>query len=175
MTYQYCMNLGPLEAEILINHMDHQSSNTFAAFAMILRVFPTFIIMFMMIGEFCIYLRIVYHLWKHDERSLLNKTITVNMRQERNHKNVITLGGQAFSFFVELVMAIYCLIHMKYTKLADPSMMSILIIIANTSVSVAHFVASHELKRFLQSSHLQRGSGDSREPLIPGNHYYYYC
>ena len=149
-TYQYCMNLGPLEAEILINHMDmdHQSSDTFA---MILRVFPTFIIMLMMIGEFSIYLRIVYHLWKHDERSLLNKTITVNMRQERNHKNVITLGGQAFSFFVELVMAIYCLIHMKYTKLADPSMMSILIIIANTSVSVAHFVASHELKRFLRS------------------------
>ena len=72
------------------------------------------------------------------------------MRQERNHKNVITLGGQAFSFFVELSVAIYCVIHMNYTT-ADPSNMPILIIIGSTIVSVGQFVCSHELKRYLRS------------------------
>ena len=146
--YQYCRNLGHLQAEVLIKYQDTQSQT---GYAMILRVLPTFIIFFMIVGEFSIYVTIVYHLWNHDKRSLLNKTISDNMRQERNHKNVITLSGQAFSFFLEIVMVIYCLFHMKYTKFADPSMMSILIIIANSSVSVAHFVVSHELKRYLKS------------------------
>ena len=142
------MNLGPLQAGILIKHQDTHSQT---GYAMTLRVLPTFIIFFMVVGEFSIYVTFVYHLWNHDKGSLLNKTITVSMRQERNHKNVITLSGQAFSFFLEIVLVIYCLFHMKYTKFADPSMMSILIIIANSSVSVAHFVVSHELKRYLKS------------------------
>ena len=134
------MNLGPLEAEILNNHINYEPNNGYA-----------FILMAMLIGEFIIYLIIIYNLWNHDERLQLNKIITVNMRQERNHKNVITIGGQAFSFFVELSVAIYCVFHMNYTKSADSSNMSILIIIGSTLVSVAHFVCSHELKRFLRS------------------------
>ena len=34
------------------------------------------------------------------------------------------------------------------------------------------FVKRIQEKLFLQSSHLQRGSGDSREPLVPGNHWF---
>ena len=138
-TYQYCMNLGPLEAEILNNHINYEPNNGYA-----------FILMAMLIGEFIIYIIIVYHLWNHDEKLQLDKIITINMRQERNHKNVITLGGQAFSFFVELSVAIYCVVHMNYTT-ADPSNMPILIIIGSTIVSVGQFVCSHELKRYLRS------------------------
>ena len=53
--YQYCRNLGPLQAEVLIKHQDTQSQTSYA---MILRVLPTFIIFFMIVGEFSIYVTV---------------------------------------------------------------------------------------------------------------------
>ena len=108
-TYQFCMNLGPLEAEILNNHINYEPNNGYA-----------FILMAMLIGEFFIYLTIICHLWNHDERLQLNEIITIKMRQERNHKNVITLSGQAFSFFCRNISGhLLCVPHElhKYVNL----------------------------------------------------------
>ena len=149
-TYQYCMSLGQQEVETILLHKNQQTENSLA---IMMRIGPALFLMLVMIGEFAIYIRIVSHLWNHDKKSLLNKTITVNMRKERNHKNVITLGGQAFSFFVEIFCCMYVLFHMKNTDMTDPSTMPIMIIIGNTLVSVYHFASSHELKRFLKSEY----------------------
>ena len=116
-----------------------------------LRLGPGVVLMLCVVGELSIYCGIAYHLWKHDKRSLNNKTITVTMRKERNQKNVITLGGQAFAFFVEIITSGYILFHMKYTNLTDPSTMSVMILVSNSLVSISQFLSSHELKRYLRT------------------------
>ena len=146
--YQFCMDMEKMEVEALLRY-----KNLLTEFdlAMILRLGIGVVISLMLIGELTIYVGIAYYLWNHDKRSQLNKTITVTMRKERNQKNVITLGGQAFAFFVEIITAVYVMFHMKYTNLTDPSTMSIVILTTNSIVSLSQLVSSHELKRYLKT------------------------
>ena len=146
--YQFCMDMEKMEVEALLRY-----KNLLTEFdlAMILRLGIGVVISLMLIGELTIYVGIAYYLWNHDKRSQLNKTITVTMRKERNQKNVITLGGQAFAFFVEIIAGVYVLFHMKYTNLTDPSTMSIVILTTNSIVSLSQLVSSHELKRYLKT------------------------
>ena len=147
-SYQFCMDLGQLEVDTLLLHKDLHTKDSLA---IMLRIGPGLFLMIVTIGEFCIYISIIFFLWNHDKESFLSKTITVDMRRERNHKNVITLGGQAFSFFVELLICVYMLFHMKNTDMSDPSTMPIMIIIGSSVLSIFHFVSSHELKHYLKS------------------------
>ena len=146
--YQFCMDLEKREVEILLGY---KNLLTKVDLAMMLRLGIGVVISLMVIGELTIYIGIAYYLWNHDKRSQLNKTITVTMRKERNQKNVITLGGQAFAFFVEIIAGVYVLFHMKYTNLTDPSTMSIVILTTNSIVSLSQLVSSHELKRYLKT------------------------
>ena len=147
-SYQFCMGLGQLEVDTLLLHKNLHPKDSLA---IMLRIGPGLFLMIVTIGEFCIYVSIIFFLWNHDKESFLSKTITVDMRRERNHKNVITLGGQAFSFFMELLICVYMLFHMKNTDMSDPSTMPIMIIIGSSVLSICHFVSSHELKRYLKS------------------------
>ena len=147
-SYQFCMGLGQLEVDTLLLHKNLHPKDSLA---IMLRIGPGLFLMIVTIGEFCIYVSIIFFLWNHDKESFLSKTITVDMRRERNHKNVITLGGQAFSFFVELLICVYMLFHMKNTDMSDPSTMPIMIIIGSSVLSIFHFASSHELKRYLKS------------------------
>ena len=147
-SYQFCMGMGKLEVDTLLLHKNLLPKDNLA---IMLRIGPGLFLMLVVLGEFCIYVSIISHLWNHDKKSLLSKTITVDMRKERNHKNVITLGGQAFSFFVEILICIYMLFHMKNTDMSDPSTMPMMIIIGSSVLSMSHFASSHELKRYLKS------------------------
>ena len=146
--YQFCMDMEKREVEALLWHKNHHTKNDLA---IMLRVGPGIVLMLCVVGELSIYSGIAYHLWNHDKWSVINKTITVSMRKERNQKNVITLGGQAFAFFVEIFTSAYILFHMKYTNLKDPSTMSVMILVSNSLVSVSQFLSSHELKRYLKA------------------------
>ena len=147
-SYQFCMGLGQLEVDTLLLHKNLHPKDSLA---IMLRIGPGLFLMIVTIGEFFIYISIIFFLWNHDKESFLSKTITVDMRKERNHKNVITLGGQAFSFFVELLICVYMLFHMKNTDMSDPSTMPIMIIIGSSVLSIFHLASSHELKRYLKS------------------------
>ena len=146
--YQFCMDMEKREVEALLRHKNLQTKNDLG---IMLRLGPGLVLMLCVVGELSIYCGIACHLWKHDKRSLNNKTITVTMRKERNQKNVITLGGQAFAFFVEIITSGYILFHMKHTNLTDPSTMSVMILVGNSLVSISQFLSSHELKRYLRT------------------------
>ena len=146
--YQYCMNQGYLKAKV-INEYSYDTS--YDNYIWALRLTPLFITMILPLVEFTIYTTIIWHLWKHDKRSVENQTITNRMRQDRTNKNVITLSGQAGTFVVEFVVTIYVIINVKYLSIADPSLMPIILTITNTVLSISQFVTSHELKRFVKS------------------------
>ena len=146
--YQYCMDQGHLKAKVI---NEHSYDSTYDNYIWALRLTPLFITMILPLAEFTIYTAISWHLWKHDKRSVENKTITNRMRRDRNDKNVITLSGQAGTFVVELIVTIYVIIHVKNLSIADPSLMPIILTITNTVLSISQFVTSHELKRFVKS------------------------
>ena len=104
--FQFCMDIGPFQAQTIVEHQDKNLS----MFIKIIRVCPVVIGQFLMFGELSIYVWLIYQLWKHDEISQKKKVITEMMRKERNQKNVITLFGQTSSFLVEVVQ---CLNTMK--------------------------------------------------------------
>ena len=100
--------------------------------------------------ELFIYMRIIYHLWKHDKENFQHKIITESMRQERNRKNVITLRGQVICFVIEMAFAIYLFIHTANFEFADASVMPITIIIASTIISIVQISSAHEMMRFIK-------------------------
>ena len=145
--YQFCMDIGPLRAETIIQHQDKNLSTIFK----IIQVCPVLIAQSLILGEFLIYVWLLYQLWKHDKTSHNDGIITELTKKERNQKNVITLYGQVTSFFVEYIICIYVIVHITNKSSLDPSIMPVSLIVASTLVAISQFVTSHEMKRFVQS------------------------
>ena len=144
--YEYCMDLGSEQAQILhsYTHKDYDD-----VMFKVLRFAPQFIGKTSILLEFLIYVWIMYHLWKHDKKKYQDKIITEQMRKERNHKNVLTLKGQVCTFFIGMSHSFYILLHVSSFSF-DPSSMALSLIVNSTLILVTQLVSSHELKRFLQ-------------------------
>ena len=100
------------------------------------------------LGEFAIYVKICYTLWRHDKR--MKGKISNNDMQQRKRKNVITLSGQLSSFIVELIGQFFVLAQIFNNELADPSVMAINFIKYSTFVSLSQLWCSHELMRYIK-------------------------
>ena len=144
---QYCMNMSPLQADIVSEY----SQGSILIFGKSLRILKNVMGQAMVIGELLIYIRIISSIWKHDQDAKDKDIITHQAQKQRNHKNVITLYGQAASFLVELTFAIYLLIYHLHIppENRDPSHVIISYLISNTLVSVTQFLSSHELRSFV--------------------------
>ena len=62
---QYCINMSPLQADIISQY----SQGSIFIFGRILRTIKTVIVQAMVIGEFFIYISIIFSLWKHDKNA----------------------------------------------------------------------------------------------------------
>ena len=144
---QYCINLSPVYADIV----NAYSQGSIFVFGKILRTIKIVIIQGMVIGEFLIYVKIMFSIWKHDKNAKDKDIISPQDRKQRNHKNVITLYGQAATFLVKLIISIYVLIYHFYIPVEnrDPSHLVISFLISHTIVSVTQFLCSHELRNFV--------------------------
>ena len=144
---QYCINLSPLQADIFSQY----SQGSIFIFGRILRTIKTVIVQTMVIGEFFIYVRILFSIWKHDKNAKNRDIISPQDLKQRNQKNIITLYGQAATFFVEFTISIYLLIYHFYIPVEnrDPSHLVITFLISHTIVSVTQFLCSHELRNFV--------------------------
>ena len=146
--YQYCMDEGHEKVEIL-HQYNIQEYNNFLFKA--LQVIPGTIIRSLILLELLIYLWIIYHLWKHDKENCEQKVITQQMRNQRNHKNIITLKGQIITFVIEIVYFLYIAVHTFDSAFVDASVMPMSLIIISTVTSVVQILTSHEMMRFLKS------------------------
>ena len=145
--YQQCMDLGHKQVETLQEYKIKEYDDLIYKG---LRAFLGLVIRCFILLEFVIYLWIIYHLWKHDERSFKEKVISNHMRKERNHKNIITLKGQMLTFLIEIIYSIYVAMHNFNPDFADASVKSISLIIASTIVSIVQILTSHEMMRFVR-------------------------
>ena len=117
--YQFCMNLGTVQAKVLHDYADREY-NHFLVNS--LRVGAVIFGQLIIIGELVIYLWLIYHLRMHDKQKHQQGIITSSMVYERKRKNVITLYGQITSFVVEIVLSIYIMIHVSVNQsIVDPS------------------------------------------------------
>ena len=146
-TYQECMDLGHEKVETL---QQYKIKDFNELVYMGVRVFLGSVARCFIILEFIIYLWIIYHLWRHDERNYKEKVISDQMRKERNHKNIITLKGQMITFLIEITYSIYVAMHNSNPNFADASVLSISLIVGSTIVSVVQILTSHEMMRFVK-------------------------
>ena len=145
--FQFCMDIGPLQAETIVQHQDRN----FPTIVKIIRLCPLVIAQLLILGEISIYVWLIYKLCKHDKMSLKDGIITELTKRERNQKNVITLFGQVTSFFVEFIVTVYIMVHITNNSSLDPSVMPISLIIASTLIAISQIVTSHEMKRFIEN------------------------
>ena len=148
--YQFCMNLGPVQAQVLHNYAEKEY-NHFLVNS--LRVGAVFFGQVIITGELVIYLWLLYHLRLHDVKTHQEGVITAKMVSERKRKNVITLYGQITSFVVEIVLSIYIMIHVSFNQsIVDPSVFPISNIVSFTIVALAQFFTSHDMRRFVKET-----------------------
>ena len=100
--------------------------------------------------EFGIYVKIIHDLWHHDKEYLLNGTITRNMAQNRNRKNIISLRGQIACFLIETCCIATYFIGFVFKFEDSSSLNPIMTILSQSLVSIAQFFASHEMQRFVK-------------------------
>ena len=145
--YQFCMDLGPVQAKVLHQYENHQKNHPIFS---ILRIGCVVIAQMMIIGELTIYLWLLYQLRIHDKERYQEGVITTDMVKERKRKNVITLYGQMASFVVEIVMSFYVMIHaLIYPSITDPSVFTINSIVSLTMIALIQFFTSHDMRRFV--------------------------
>ena len=101
------------------------------------------------IGELIIYIRLCYTLWNHDE-GMKNKISSDDLCQ-RKRKNIISLSGQAISFFVEFFVSIIVIASLFNQNLVDASLFPIIFIASASLISMFQLWTSHELKRYINS------------------------
>lgn len=114
----------------------------------LIRFMTVLIFLLMVFGEMIIYIKICYSLWKHDEK--MKEMISTENLQLRKRKNIITLSGQAFSFFLEFLGIL--LLITKYTNndVVDPSLTPIIKISFSCIISLTQLWTSHELKQYIK-------------------------
>ena len=100
--------------------------------------------------EFGIYVKIIHDLWHHDKEYLLNGTITRNMAQNRNRKNIISLRGQIACFLIETCCIATYFIGFVFKFEDSSSLNPIMTILSQSLVSIAQFFAPHEMQRFVK-------------------------
>ena len=148
--YQFCMNLGPIHAKVLHDYEDREYNDLLVNS---LRAGAVFLRQVLIIGEFGIYLWLIYHLRLHDKQIHQTGIITATMVLERKRKNVITLYGQITSFVVEIVLSIYIIIHVSVNQsIVDPSVFPISNIGSFTIIALAQFLTSHDMRRFVRET-----------------------
>lgn len=145
--YRFCKDTGYEQVKILNEYKNKEYEDILYK---VLRTAPGIVGRCCLISELVIYLWIVFHLWKHDERNYQENIITQQMRQERNHKNVITLKGQVTTFIIETTYGIYLAVHTANPELVDASFRPISMIIGSTVLSVVQLFSSHEMMRFIK-------------------------
>ena len=105
------------------------------------------------VGEMIIYIRLYYTLWNHDE-GMKNKISFDDLRQ-RKRKNIISLSGQAISFFVEFFLSIIVIANLFNQNLVDASLFPIVFITSTSIISISQLWTSHELKRYINSKFME--------------------
>ena len=101
------------------------------------------------VGEMLIYIRLYYTLWNHDEG--MKNTISSDDLYQRKRKNIISLSGQAISFFVEFFVSIIVIASLFNQNLVDASLFPIIFIASASLISMFQLWTSHELKRYINS------------------------
>ena len=113
-------------------------------------IFPVLIGQSATLIEFGIYVKIIHDLWHHDKEYLLNGTITRNMAQNRNRKNIISLRGQIACFLIETCCIATYFIGFVFKFEDSSSLNPIMTILSQSLVSIAQFFAPHEMQRFVK-------------------------
>ena len=145
--YQFCMDMGHEQVETLHQHKIEDYNDLELKS---IQAFLGFIARCFILLELVIYLWIIHQLWKHDEENYKEKIITDRMRQERKHKDVVTLKGQVLTFIIEIVCSIYIGLHNSNPALVDASTKSITLIVTSSIISVVQILTSHEMMRFIR-------------------------
>ena len=103
-------------------------------------------------SEFGIYMYIMYCLWKHDENYFQSKIITNRMLNTRKEKNIITIKGQMFTFFVEIGITMYLIFQNLFSELShDTSLIAVTFVTSFTIISLSNLFTSHEMRRYVKS------------------------
>ena len=101
--------------------------------------------------EFGIYMYIMYCLWKHDENYFQSKIITNRMLNTRKEKNIITIKGQIFTFFVEIGITMYLIFQNLFSELShDTSLIAVTFVTSFTIIS-SNLFTSDEMRRYVKS------------------------
>ena len=148
--YQYCTNQNPNYANVISTYTENISVIDPTPIWLFLKILTILIFQVFAICEMLIYAKIIYDLWKHNENSHQEGVITLQMRKQRNHKNVITLKGQMVSFSVEIVYSVLLIGSITYSSNDGPSFMPVLMTFFHTIVSASQFLSSHDLKQCLK-------------------------
>ena len=74
--------------------------------------------------------------------------LTLDIIKHRNRKNVISLSGQTFSFFIETLGGIMMQLFYAEWSFIEPATFPICLLFMSTCVSIVHIITSPELRRF---------------------------
>ena len=150
-SFRFCKNMATAQADILmIFRQDRSILHSTANDVLLEKITMLFVSQGLAVFEFAIYTKIIYDLWLHDKEFLKGGIITQDMRQERNHKNGITLMGQIACFFVETSRILFLVIGPLFNFVDFTSLTVIVPIISNSLVAFTQLWASHEVKRFIR-------------------------
>ena len=95
---------------------------------------------------------IMYCLWKHDENYFQSKIITNYMLNTRKEKNIITIKGQIFTFFVEIGITMYLIFQNLFSELShDTSLIAVTFVTSFTILSLSNLFTSDEMRRYVKS------------------------
>ena len=148
--YQFCMNMGPVEVSTIHEYADTENDLNGTPIA-IVRIVISTVSQSLLVLELAIYVWILFNLWKHDQKNHSDGIITKDMKRERNQKNVVTLRGQALTFFVETAFNIYIMIHYSDHDVVQASFMPLSLIVVSTVISLIQLITSHEMRRYLKN------------------------
>ena len=95
--------------------------------------------------EMAIYGYLFYYLYKNDQQ--LKEHLPTQVLHTRKRKNLITLSGQTFSFFVETIIAL-TIATLVYFNLDLLSFHPPLILAGSSVLAISHFLACPELRAY---------------------------
>ena len=97
--------------------------------------------------EMAIYVYLFYYLYKNDQQ--LKEHLPTQVLHTRKRKNLITLSGQTFSFFVETTTAL-TIATIVYFNL-DLSFHPPLVLAGSSFLAISHFLACPELRAYFDN------------------------
>ena len=97
-------------------------------------------------AELGIYLLLFYHLYQNNE--LVKASISEDVLKSRRKRNLITLTGQFATFVVETSVSVVIQIAYITSEEIEGSGISFMFVSTTALMTICHFWASPELKRF---------------------------